>query len=293
MQNSILFKFEKYLYSRALSGSTVESYISDCNLFANHLKHKQKRLDNFTQEDIRDYFIYKNYSAQSQTRSISALKHLIRFLIINKIRYDDPTHNLLRPKLKEKLPRYLSIKETQKLLNTPNEDTAQGIRDKAILELLFATGMRVSELCSLRFKHYFEEKGYFIVKGKGNKQRIIPISDSANKHLKSYIKVRKKINPFIANQSDYIFISKGLKEKVTRQMVYKIVKKYTTQIKTNKNINPHLLRHTFATATLNHGLNIREVQMLLGHASLSTTKIYATVCDTTLFKVFHEIHSKF
>ena len=292
----IIINFEKYLESRALSSASIKGYVNDSHLFLCYLNKIKISAEQFDKSHIILYFKDRCYlQLQTQLRILASLNHLSDFLILQGIRESNPILMYQKPKASGKLPSYLNETEIKKLLDAPNTLTPIGLRDKAILEILYASGLRVSELCALKFEDWFEEKGYFIIKGKGSKERVVLLSNRAKNALNLYLQKRSEINSSVAVFSNYIFISPYASsgDHLSRHSVLRIVKKYCKKIKCNKVVSPHILRHSFATSLLNHGMNVRTLQILLGHESLSTTMIYTHVTDLTLSSVFSKVRKKF
>jgi integrase/recombinase XerD len=211
-----------------------------------------------------------------------------KFLVRERILKTDPTGQLDSPKLWKKIPEVLTVNEVEALIRQPDSRTAQGIRDKAVLETLYATGMRVSELVNLKVDNVNFDVGFVRCIGKGNKERIIPLGSKAVGCIKKYLAAGRK--KFLGRkESEYLFISR-LGKKISRQSFWKLVRKYTRQARIKKTIKPHTLRHSFATHLLERGADLRSVQEMLGHSDISTTQIYTHVNKERLkaiHKMFH------
>ena len=294
MEN-LLDQFLNYLaVERGLSLNTLESYSRDLN----------KYLDFLCQKDIKDMgstsdvtiisFISslkkKGLSNRSIGRNISSIKMFYKFLTESHLIASNPTVNIETPKGGTKLPHILSIDEVDFLLEKPDMKTPLGLRDGAFLQLLYATGLRVSELVSLPLNNLNLEAGYLIAYGKGSKERLVPIGEVAQNSLKVYL---EKGRPQLLgdNHSTYLFISRRGKP-ITRQAFWKLLKKYALSAGIQKNITPHTLRHSFASHLLEGGADLRSVQMMLGHADISTTQIYTHVSSERLKKIHNQFHPR-
>lgn len=283
----VLSKYETYLLTeRHLLDNSIISYVEDISLF---IKYLNKDILSIDINDIYRYLEYLNdnkYSVYSVARKVSSLKSFYTFL--NKhYNIKNILLDIEMPKYYKKLPTILTIEEVDKLLNI-NLITAYDYRNKAMLELMYATGLRVSELVNLNLNDINSEKREVRCLGKGSKERIIPIGDVAFKYLDMYLlsyrdKLRKK------NLCDSLFLNNHGKA-MTRQGFFKILKKQCEDVGIDKNISPHMLRHSFATHMLNNGADLRSIQILLGHTNLSTTQIYTNVSNEVLkenYKLYH------
>lgn len=285
--------FKDYLtLEKALSENTISSYLSDLDIFSEFLKINQLDLLKTKEEDIQKYLIFlnsKNYKATSISRNISSLRSFFLYLIEDKILIDNPLIEISKPKTGLRLPKILSIEEVEKILSIPQGDSL-GLRDQAILETLYATGMRISELIDLDLSSVNLELSYVQCIGKGNKERIIPLGSIAHKAMEQYLElVRPKllkdyrIRTFFLNNR-----GKGL----TRQGAWKIIKGYAEKSGIEKDISPHTFRHSFATHLLENGADLRSVQEMLGHADISTTQIYTHISKKQLYKIYNSTHPR-
>lgn len=285
--------FLNYLsVERGLSNNTIVSYHKDLNLYMDFLKSTHiDALSKTTKTDVINFMLHqknKGLSPNSISRRLTAIKVFYRFLIREKILKTDPTDSIDSPKLWKKIPDALSLDEVELLLNQPNGKDARGLRDKALLETIYATGMRISEASNLNIDNINLDIGFLRCFGKGNKERIIPLGRKAIECITDYLKtgrahfLRKK-------ESEFLFLSR-LGKKLSRQSLWKIVKKYAKEAKIKKPIRPHVLRHSFATHLLERGADLRSVQEMLGHSNISTTQIYTHVTKDRLksiHKMFH------
>lgn len=256
------------MYERRLSKNTILAYKKDLNIIINTLK---KDLNQLNKDDINNFL--KNMDASSRTKAhyLTVLNSYYNYLIFTGVLSMNPCDMIKSPKIEKKLPVYLTIEEIDKLFNIRLNKPID-YRNKAMLELLFATGTRISELTSLTLSQINFEESIIKVMGKGKKERIIPIANNALNYLKVYIYNYREY--LVKNTNDYVFLNKN-GEKISRQGFFKILKKMAQDSGINKNISPHVLRHSFATYLLNNGVDLRVIQELLGHENLETTEIYS------------------
>ncbi len=278
---------------RGLSQNTLASYRFDLCLVEDFLLKCNKPLAEATYSDLSDYFSFRlncniEYKNSSTARLMSALRRYYQFLCREKLREDDPSAKLQSPKTIKPLPKSLSESEVDGLLSAPDLSDSVQFRDKAMLELLYATGLRVSELTSLSIEEINLQQGVVRVTGKGNKTRLVPMGEEANHWLDRYInEVRAEL--LKGQSSDVLFPSRRGTEMV-RQTFWHRIKFYAQICSIDKDlISPHVLRHAFATHLLNYGADLRVVQMLLGHSDLSTTQIYTHIAQDRL-KLLHAEH---
>jgi integrase/recombinase XerD len=227
---------------------------------------------------------------RSQARIISGIKSFYHFLVLDDYITDDPTELLESPKIGLKLPEVLSVEEINDILNSIDLSTKEGHRNRAMLEVLYSCGLRVSELINLRFSDLYLKEGFIRVEGKGSKQRLVPISDTAIKELNNYFPDRGEAT-VKKEYSDYIFISKR-GTKLSRIMVFHIVKTQTEMAGIKKTVSPHTFRHSFATHLLEGGANLIAIQQMLGHEKITTTEIYTHIDRTFLRKEILEHHPR-
>ncbi|VEH65581.1 tyrosine recombinase XerD [Rodentibacter pneumotropicus] len=235
--------------------------------------------------------VEQGYKATSTARMLSAMRKLFQYLYREKYRTDDPTALLRSPKLPSRLPKYLSEQQVGDLLNTPNVDIPLELRDKAMLELLYATGLRVTELVSLTIENMNVQQGVVRVIGKGNKERIVPMGEEAAYWIRQFMLYGR---PILLNgqSSDIVFPSQRAQQ-MTRQTFWHRVKHYAILADIDGDtLSPHVLRHAFATHLVNHGADLRVVQMLLGHSDLSTTQIYTHVAKERLKRLHERFHPR-
>jgi integrase/recombinase XerD len=271
-----------------LSDNTLASYGSDLKQFDKWLKHKN--LQEVSEEDISGFLQYRQAQGtanRSAARVHSSLKRFYGYLLRENKITTNPTQLIEAPRLGRSLPDSLSEQEVELLLEAPNIIHVLGIRDRTMLELLYATGLRVSELVELKFQQINFRQGCVRITGKGDKERLIPFGEEAMDWLQRYAEGSRK--EILQNRlTDYMFVTaRGMN--MTRQAFWHIIKRYAKQAGINKHLSPHTLRHAFATHLLNHGADLRVVQMLLGHSDLSTTQIYTHIAQQRL----KDLHTKF
>lgn len=271
-----------------LSDNTLSAYGSDLKQFDKWLEAKE--LFNVEQQDINRFFVYRKQqgmSKRSVARILSSLKRFYGYLLREGLIQSDPCELIDAPRLAPALPESLSENDVESLLQAPEIVSALGFRDRAMLELLYATGLRVSELVELNFQQVNFRQGCLRVVGKGEKERLVPVGEEAMDWLERYL---NQARPMIlgARQSDYLFVT-NRGSSMTRQAFWHIIKRYAKQAGIDKHLSPHTLRHAFATHLLNHGADLRVVQLLLGHSDLSTTQIYTHIAQQRL----KELHSQF
>ncbi len=283
--------FNHLKVERGLAANTLDAYGRDLAKFAQFLEEAGvTRVDEVEQAHIVEFLVSLQEAGLS-TRSVA--RHLVSVRMF--LKYQDrmgrieanPSAQVASPKLWRKLPEVLTTEEVETLLSQPNQDTPTGLRDAAMLEVLYATGLRISELVSLKLQDINLEMGCVTTVGKGQKQRLVPMGRQAREVLQRYL---EQARPALmkAHPTPYVFLSR-LGDRMTRQAFWKTIKKYAAQSGITKNISPHKLRHSFATHLLDHGADLRSVQMMLGHADISTTQIYTHVTRERL----KEIHDKY
>lgn len=276
---------EFLIYEKGTSLNTQNAYKNDINQLQSYCIRNKISPFKISQEFIEKYsrdLINLGLKRTSLCRKISSIHHFFTFLKRNsKISYN-PIANLVIPRNNRPLPNTLSVEEVEILLNSIPMNTILGIRDRAIFELMYSSGLRVSELCSLSFSSILWEERLLRIMGKGNKERLIPVGEYAIDFLKKYINESRGELMMNYKNNEYVFIS-SRGNKLSRQMIWIILKKISKEAKLNKEIHPHTLRHSFATHLLKGGADLRAVQELLGHSSIKTTQIY-TELDRELMK---------
>jgi len=278
---------------KGLSKNTILSYSLDLKGLQSWLQNNNKNLMNCSESDLNSFLATKfdnGIAASSITRSLSSIKGFYNWLQVSGSIQINPSELIESPKVGRKLPINLSENDIDKLLDAPDCTTLRGKRDKTILELLYATGLRISELTNLELSQIDLKRGLIKILGKGGKERIVPIGETALDWVRDYLdNVRKDI--INKNDNIYLFLSdKGTK--LSRKLCWNFISSYSKQALDNKYISPHSLRHAFATHLLNNGADLRSVQMLLGHSSLSTTQIYTHVAKERLIKFHNKFHPR-
>jgi len=274
-----------------LAKNTLEAYRRDLSQFATWLEaQQQKALISADQADIQSYLGYqfrKKTRATSVARLLSALKRFYRYCLRQGRVKSDPTLRIDSPKLPRGLPKSLTEEDVESLLTAPRADKALGLRDKAMLETLYASGLRVSELVTLKLGQVSQDMGVVRVVGKGSKERLVPLGEEAIAWIRQYL---KEARPELlgGRAADDLFVT-ARGSAMTRQMFWHLLRRYAAQAGLKKPISPHTLRHAFATHLLNHGADLRVVQLLLGHSDISTTQIYTHVARERL-KQLHAKH---
>ena len=271
--------YQNYLQiEKSLSKNTIDGYCRDIKKLNNFFNGNddKKKIEEVNYQDFQNYLSYLNdlkINARSQSRVISSMRSFFKFLILEKIIKENPTELLENPKTGKKLPEFLTIEEIELLVNQIDRSKKEGERNLAIIEVLYGCGLRVTELIELKISEIYWEEGFIRIIGKGNKERLVPLGKIASKHLKIYlneIRVHQKVKDLFV---DHVFINKN-GSKISRVMIFKIVKKLTEKAGIQKNISPHSLRHSFATHLVEGGADLRSVQEMLGHQSITTTEVY-------------------
>ena len=271
--------YKNYLQlEKSLSKNTVDAYCRDIiklNEFFNN-DELTKKINELSYQDFQNYISHLNkqkINARSQSRVISSIRSFFKFLILEKIVDENPSDLLENPKTGKKLPEFLTVKEVDELVQQIDRSKADGERNLAIIEVLYGCGLRVTELIELKISEIYWKEGFIRVIGKGNKERLIPLGKIASKYLKVYLN-EVRVHQIISNEFiDHVFLNKNGK-KLSRIMIFKIIKRLTELAGIKKNVSPHTLRHSFATHLVEGGADLRAVQEMLGHQSINTTEIY-------------------
>ena len=270
-------EFKTYLkIERSLSGNTVDSYLRDVKKLARFAKEKKLDELNISKNDIKDFIAEINIegiSARTQSRIISGIKAFYKYLILEDYIKVNPTELIESPKIGIKLPDTLSISEIDTLISAIDLSHPQGERNRAILEVLYSCGLRVSELTNLKLSNIRFKEGYVKVVGKGNKERFTPIGNSAIKYLNIYLNEIRNLQNIKKGSEDIVFLNRR-GNKLTRVMIFTIIKELAEKIGLKKKISPHTFRHSFATHLIEGGADLRAIQEMLGHESITTTEIY-------------------
>ena len=287
--------FRSYLVSELTSSpNTVDAYYRDIRRFAQYLDmHDITEIDSVTRGLVAGYIRFLSelgLSARSISRNISALRTFWSFLILNRYAEIDPLEGVELPKTAKRIPDVLSIDEVERILNSVKIDTPLGLRDRALLEFLYATGARVSESIGAKISDIHYEIGFIRLFGKGSKERFVPIAKESLYWLDRYIRDgrRKLAKP---NSGGYIFLN-NRGGKLSRMGIWKIVKRWAEAARIKKSVHPHTFRHSFATHLLEGGADLRAVQMMLGHESITTTQIYTNISREWIFENYHKYHPR-
>lgn len=293
MSELLIKDFVLHLASvEGLAKNTCQSYHNDLSIFNHYLRERQVILTEVNPQHISDYLwirVQDGISNTTNARIQSSLKRFYRYLVYEKHIETNPTDAIKRPKPNRKVPQSLSEDDVESLLQAPDLSTVIGLRDKAMLEVLYATGLRVSELINIRLFDYDLNASVLKVMGKGSKERLLPLGEYAHEWLTRYLSQREQL--LQRQPSDFLFLSKR-GQGMTRQTFWYAIKRHAEQADIQADLSPHTLRHAFATHLLNHGADLRIVQMLLGHSSVSTTQIYTHVANERLKKLHQQHHPR-
>jgi integrase/recombinase XerD len=291
----LLDQFLHYLVvEKGLSKNTIEAYGHGLSRFLNHLREKGvEEIRDVGKFHVRDFLLMlrkRKLSTKTIVRNLVVVRTFFRFLIQEGILESNPVEELESPKVAKTLPEILTLREIEQLLEQPNLQTPLGIRDRAMLEILYATGMRVSELTHLPVHQVNLEGGYVLLYGKGSKERVVPLGSEAIKWVALYLKTARG-SLAKGKESPMLFINRSGRG-MSRQRFWKSLKNYARRAGLRKRITPHLLRHSFASHLLERGADLRSVQMMLGHVDISTTQIYTHVTGERLKKVHQRYHPR-
>ena len=290
--------FRDYLLlERSMSSNTLDAYLRDVRRFERYLDMMEIEKGPLVvlREDLETFVHYLNklgLEASSQSRIISGLRAFYKFLLVEDLIEDDPTQLLEGPRTRRKMPEVLSVSEMQRLLSAVDLSEPHGIRNRAMLETLYACGLRVSELIGLKLSNLFLEVGFVKVLGKNDKERLVPIGDAAIKYLTQYLEhIRSKQENVAAGHENYVFLNRRGKS-LSRVMVFYIIKEMAEKAEITKNISPHTFRHTFATHLVEGGADLKAVQDMLGHESIITTELYTHLDTEYLKETIHMYHPR-
>jgi integrase/recombinase XerD len=283
---------EQLRVERGLTSNTLESYAFDLRALVSGLEDEGVTAINAREGDLATHLITlsrSGISARSQARHLSAARGFFRFLMEERVRKDDPTELLTNPKQLSRLPEVLNEGEVLDLLAAPKTTNPRGVRDKAMLHLLYATGLRVSELVTLELVDLRLDEGFVSIFGKGGKRRLVPIGDVSGEVVQPYL---REVRPLWARPAERKVFLTSRQSPMTRQSFWKIVKRYARDAGIRKDVSPHKLRHSFATHLLWNGADLRVVQTLLGHTDISTTEVYTHVGEARLEAIHALYHPR-
>lgn len=289
--------FKSYLkLERSLSKNSIEAYLRDIDKITQFLEARDKKISplKIEAQDLKNLIEWVNelgMLATSQARLISGIKSFFKYLILEDLISIDPSALIEAPKTRRKLPDVLTYLEIEALINALDLSKAENVRNKAMLEVLYGSGLRVSELINLKLSNYFPEVEFLKITGKGNKERLVPIGISAIKYISIYLEsIRNHLNIQKGNE-DYVFLNKR-GTKLSRVMIFMIIKDLALKIGLQKTISPHTFRHSFATHLIEGGADLRAVQEMLGHESITTTEIYTHLDRDYLKQTIQQFHPR-
>jgi integrase/recombinase XerD len=280
---------------RRLAANSVESYARDLVLLAEYAAGIEQEISALTLAQLEELvraMMTEGKSPRSVARAVACYRGFYRFLVIDGRLATNPAEDLRPPRAWKVLPRYLSVEDVDKLMSQPDVATPRGLRDRALIELMYATGMRVSELISLRPPDVNLDASYLTCTGKGDKQRIVPIGDEAARWVREYTRDARPVLLGKRKSSRLFVNARGGGSGLTRVGFWKILKGYARQAGVTRTLSPHMLRHSFATHLLERGADLRAIQMMLGHADLSTTQIYTHVLEQRMRTVYDQFHPR-
>ena len=294
--SSYIKNYQSYLkIERGLSTNTIDNYSFDVERLCLFLDQNQMDVSPISiSEEVVQQFIYhvsKQVNARSQARIISGLKSFFNYLVFEDYRNNNPLELIETPKTGRKLPDTLSLEEIDALINAVDLSSIEGERNRAMLETLYGCGLRVSELVSLKISDLFFEEGFVKITGKGNKQRFVPIGNLTQKYIQLYKENVRSHVPVKKGFEDTLFLNRRGSQ-LTRAMIFTIIKDLAVKVNLNKTISPHTLRHSFATHLLENGADLRSIQLMLGHESITTTEIYVHLDRKFLTEVMNTYHPR-
>ncbi|VAX22177.1 Site-specific tyrosine recombinase XerD, partial [hydrothermal vent metagenome] len=293
--HSLVEEFTIYLsIEKNRSQNTVDAYRQDVTRFIKRAKLKSsKAVKTITPQDIVSYLKSlrsSGASARTSARALASIKSFYKYLVGEDIMISSPAEVIQSPKLGRSIPAVLSTEEVEKILSAPNIKTPEGVRDVAMLETIYATGFRASELVAIKLKDINLDMGYISTIGKGSKERAVPLGEVATEQIREY---RTTARPLLLKNrvSDFLFVTRR-GSKMTRQGFWKMIKQRAKQAGILKKISPHSMRHSFATHLLEHGADLRSVQQMLGHSDISTTQIYTHIARTRISEIYEKTHPR-
>ncbi|ALI98144.1 site-specific tyrosine recombinase XerD [Rufibacter tibetensis] len=292
-----LTQFQGYLQlEKSLSSHSVEAYLRDVRKLVQYFEITQQEVGPLAVEakHLQGFLEWINtlgMTAHSQARTISGIRAFYKFLIMEDVLDADPTETIESPKLQRKLPDTLSYDEIVTLFEAIDVSTPEGTRNKAMLETLYSSGLRVTELIELKISNLYEDLGFLRITGKGNKERLVPIGRDALKYIRLYLDGVRRRQPIKRGHEDFVFLNRR-GASLSRVMVFNIIKDLAAKVGLQKSISPHTFRHSFATHLIEGGADLRAVQEMLGHESITTTEIYTHLDRDYLKQVIQEFHPR-
>jgi len=278
---------------KGLSDNTLQAYRRDIQKFAAFARQRKLSTQHVRRSDIVDFLgtLYrKGLDSRSVARHLVTIRNFFRFALMEGYIDDDPAATIESPKFRQSLPEFLSVEEVDRLLRQPDTTTVVGVRDRAMIELMYSCGLRVSELCGLRVADLQQEEGCLRCVGKGNKERLVPVGQQALKVVREYLgEARPRL--LGEHSSPHLFLGRTARP-VNRIAFWKLLRTYGRKAGLRKELTPHMLRHSFATHLLDRGADLRSVQMMLGHSDISTTQIYTHVVEERLKQVYKAHHPR-
>lgn len=295
ISHQILRRYMQYLrLERSYTGNTLDAYVRDLQKLLNYYADLGIDFRRVTLEQLDQFsgtLQELGVQPRSVARILSGVRSFYRFLVLEKEIETDPTELLENPQIGKHLPEVLSIQEIDDIEQVIDKSKAQGVRDVAIIEMLYSCGLRISELCNLKMSELFLEEGYIRVHGKGRKERLVPIGEQAIEKLRQWFVIRTGVKAKLGHE-DYVFISTKRGTKLSRITLFVYIKDYAQRAGIQKNISPHTFRHSFATHLLEGGANLRAIQAMLGHEDISTTEIYMHIDRSHLREEILEHHPR-
>ncbi|PKL35149.1 MAG: site-specific tyrosine recombinase XerD [Spirochaetae bacterium HGW-Spirochaetae-1] len=294
-ETQAISRFKRFLQvEKGLSPNSIYSYTYDLKKFSEYLTSQNKDILAATQEDVQQFLKFektkKKNSTRTLARSLAAIRQFYNFLSDTEVNIDNPTTKIESPHIEKTLPDFLTIKEVDKLFSSISEEDPYELRDKTIFELLYSSGLRISEAVDLEIDEMDFENSFLSIIGKGDKERIVPVNEEAKRLLLKYLRDSRQ-DILGTRESEYLFVSKK-GSKLNRKSVWRLLKNYVVRTKITKNITPHTLRHSFATHLIENGADLRSVQELLGHMDISTTQVYTHLAKEKLQKIHKQYHPK-
>ena len=278
---------------RRVSPHTVESYARDLAALAGYADQRGAPVETLTRSDLEAFVrsqMAGGLSPRSVARTVACVRGFYRFVALEEKRESSPADDLRAPRAWAALPKFLDVEEVDRLLAVPDTSTPRGLRDKAMIEVLYATGMRVSELVAVRPNDLHLDEGYLTCVGKGDKERIVPLGRAAAEWIRRYVENGR--TALARRGSPWLFVNARDGGPLSRVGFWKVLKEYGTRAGLTRDLSPHVLRHSFATHLLERGADLRSIQMMLGHADLSTTQIYTHVLEARLRSVYDRFHPR-